>query len=185
MNRHSTRFAMYALVVALLANAFRPEIQSLLYGQSEVAHKGLRIDGDLVLNGRLIVGKGFTLSSVGPVGAVIVCPDLRLDGTLGAKQITASSGAFAEGLTCDAAIAGNSGQFTKGIAADALHVANASVAKNLAVGRTIYVEDIAIRELKSLVEDLAQNQTRPVGEIVERLLRVLQAIHGASTPEPT
>jgi len=176
MKHHGSRFAIYLLAIALLTNTLKPEIQSLLYGQAEPTPKLLKLDGDLVVNGKVVIGQGLVLSADGKDGATIQCSRLQLDGTLDARELSATSARLSGGLQAGGKLTASAADLVGAVTADALHVNNAAISKNLAVGATAYVEDVAIRELRHLVSDLEKHKVRPIGETIDRLIKILRAI---------
>ena len=183
MKPPSWHIPLYVLSVALLVNAFSSGVRSRVYGEAESAAKLLKLDGDLVLNGKLIVGKNFTLSASDDGGATIQCASVRIDGALDAGQLSATSARFTEAVHAGGELSAASARITGTATCDALHANNVAVAKNLAVGEAAYIQNIALRELKTLIDDLEKHKVRPVGETIERLLKILRAMESASGPE--
>ena len=180
MKHHGRRFAIYLLAIALLTNALRPEIQSRLYGQPEPRPKLLKLDGDLVVNGKVVIGRGLVLSADGKDGATIQCSRIQLDGSLDVRDLLAASAQLTGDLQAGGKLAASAADVAGAITADALHVNNAAIARNLAVGETAYMENVAIRELQHLVDDLEKHKVRPIGETIDRLIKVLRALEGGA-----
>ena len=183
MKLTSWHIPLYTLSAVLLVNAFSPGVKSPVYGEAGTEAKLLKLDGDLVLNGRLIIGRNFTLSATSDGHATVQCASVRVDGALDADQLSATSAKFAGAVQAGGDLEASSARVTGTATCDALHANNVAVAKNLAVGEAAYVQNLAVRELKTLIDDLEKHKVRPVGETVERLVTILRAIGSASDPE--
>ena len=183
MKPPSWHMPLYVLSVALLVNAFDSGVRSRVYGEAEAEAKLLKLDGDLVLNGKLIIGRNFALSATRDGHATVQCASVRIDGALDAGQLSATSAKFAGAVQAGGELNASSARVTGTATCDALHANNVAVARNLAVGEAAYIQNLALRELKTLINDLEKHKVRPVGETIGRLLKILRAIESASGPE--
>ncbi|NOZ20079.1 MAG: hypothetical protein GXP25_03215 [Planctomycetes bacterium] len=176
------RISLILIFLALVANVFRPQVQRFIAPPAAAQEKeaatapGLRVTGDLVVDGNIIAKK-----------------DLRLDGALSAKGVVQSAGietdaiqaksaALADGLavaktiTCRDITIANLLTAQNAQIAQALSAENVAVAKQVQVEGTAFIRNIAVGELKELNDALDASQSKIIDEIVARTVAVLRAI---------
>jgi len=176
------RMTLALILIALVANLFKPQIQGMLSPPVAAQEQGKALGGELRVPGNLIVD-----GSIITKGEIRIEKGLTAKGAVQAAQIKASqiegdSLSLQDKLTVANAIQCRDLSVEKLLSAQNAQIAQALSATNVAVSQDLLVtgkaviENIAVHEIKALNDELDKSQSRIIDEIVARTIVVLRAI---------
>lgn len=176
------RIMLSFILAALVANLFRPQLQRLIgppveaQEQDKTAGGGLRVAGDLVVDGNIVAKGDIRLSrnliAQGDVQAAqLAGSELKVKSCNATEDVVVG-----KSIRCMDASVGKMLSAQNAQIAEALSANNIAITKDLQVAGTAFIEKVAVHELKEPNDALEASHDKIIDEIVARMVVVLRTI---------